>query len=178
MKVELLTKAQFKHLVYRGNPFPLEHYSKSLDDIEFFSFDDIIGFNFASPEYDKTLRFVVAYDSRKIYGVTKFAYWTSSKNYAIAYSSVAKNYINRGICSIMISVLIKYFKETYPLEKFHTSQYTLSGWKFLRPILRKYCNLYNVSFVDSVIGYFIEGDDREEFYKLRELSKQLNGKTY
>lgn len=176
MKIEILTKEQFKNLVYRGKCLPLKHYSKSLDDIRFFDFNDIIGFNFASPEYDRTLRFVVSYDSRKIYGVTKFAYWSSSKTFSLSYCSVSKNSMNRGICSKMISVLIKYFKSTYPTDTFHTSEYTLSGWKFLRPILLKYCNLYSVNFVDSIIGYFTEGDDREEFYKLREQSKEMKHK--
>lgn len=175
MKIELLTKEQFKHLVYRGRDFPLKSYSKSLDTIEFFNFNDIMEFNFTSPEYENSLRFVVAYDSRKIYGVTKFAYWKGPKHFSISYASVSKSAMNRGICSNMILVLLKYFKTAYPLEAFNTSEYTVSGWKFLRPKLVKYCKLYDIKFNDSVIGYFTEGDNKEEYYRLRDVSVALRG---
>lgn len=175
MKIELLTKEQFKHLVYRGKSLPLKHYSDSLDLIQFFNFKDITGYSFSSPKYEKSLRFVVAYDSRKIYGVTKFAYWECLKHFGISYVSVSNGVMNRGICSNMILVLLKYFKTAYPLETFNTSEYTVSGWKFLRPKLVKYCKLYDIKFNDSIVGYFTEGDNKEEFYSLREKSVALRG---
>jgi hypothetical protein len=113
MRIEILTKEQFKNIIYSGKSLPLKWYSKSLDGVKFFSFNDIIGFNFASTEYDNSLRFVVAYDSRKIYGVTKFAFFSSNKRYSISYCATGENFKNRGICSKMIFVLCKYFKETY-----------------------------------------------------------------
>ena len=106
--------------------------------------------------FSNTLRFIVAYDNNHIYGLIKFA-WTSTTNaYNILYCSVNKNYLNLGFSKKMIKLLFNYFKSTYPDECLHTSQYSLDGWKFIRPIFLFESIKQSVDFNDNVLGYIFK----------------------
>ena len=178
MKTEILTCEQFKRLIYGGYSLPNKKYSKDLDNIKYFSFDHILRSWSWSEKYTQSLRFCVTYDNNHIYGVLKFAYYESNKEYSIPYCSTNVDFANKGICDGIVGCFVKYFKETYPTEVLSTSEYTLKGWKFLRPCLLKYCNINNVTFQDKIIGHKLEEDDKDEFYALREISKQTVGYQY
>jgi len=179
MKIELLTSKEFKQLIYQGKNLPNKNYANDLDKIRYFSFDDIIGINwFGNDKYTESLRFVVAYDNNHIYGVLKFAYFSCPNHYSISYCSVNESFFNMGICKKMVSVFCEYFSITYPNTELNISQYSVSGWKYLRPTILSECSKHNITFIDNIIGYFDKGKEYDpEYYSLKEVSIKEVGRS-
>jgi GNAT superfamily N-acetyltransferase len=134
-------------------------------DIHYFSYSDC-STCFCSDTYIESCKYVVAYNKKQILGICKIAVFELSNKYvSISYCSVHKNYQNRGIGRALIEKGIEVVK-TYNMP-LNTSQYSVLGWKYLRPVLIKLCEKNNIVLRDSVVGY---GDHNEEFFKLREES--------
>jgi len=178
MKTEKLTASEFSKLVYNGN-LPKEKYKTDLAKIKYFSFIDL-GCSYGSKKYDDSLIFIVSYDEFHIYGVLKFAYFESDKHYSISYCSTNKDHLNKGVCYKIVNLFTSYFKQKYPDELLFISQYSVSGWKYLRPLLSNLCSQKNISFKDNIVGYMDEdGLYSDEYYKLRDLSiKLIGGSVY
>jgi len=167
MKTESMTASEFSKLVYCGC-LPKENYVNDLKQIKYFSYDDFGCHFYGSKEYNDSLVFVVCYDEEHIYGVTKFAYFSNEEHYSISYCSTNKNYLNKGICSKMVDLFTSYF-----------SQYSVSGWKYLRPLLLNLCKQKDISFRDNIIGY-MDDDAKysDEYYTLRDISIKIVGERF
>ena len=177
MQTKVLTQHEFIDLLYGGGSMPLTKYVDSIDKIRFFSYEDLTMFRFGHDKHTNSLRFVVSYDSEHIYGVLKFAWFEGNKHYSIGYCSTNTDFVNLGICTRIVDLFCEYFSLTYPNEVLNISQYSVSGWKYLRTSILKACVKNNISFNDNIIGYFDSGKEYvDEFYKLRELSIELNGR--
>lgn len=115
METKVLTCDEFKNLIYDGKSLPKNNYSSDLENIRYFSFDDLKCW-FANNKYCETLRFVVCYDRNHIYGVLKFAWFSSNNNYSISYCSTNNDYKNTGICKTIIKIFCEYFSFEYPSQ--------------------------------------------------------------
>lgn len=178
MKTKVLTQEEFSYLIYGNSGMPKKKYSIDLDKIRYFSFDDICRSWMASEKHTESLRYVVCYDKNHIYGALKFAWFEGSKNYSITYCSTNKEYVSQGICKEIIKVFCEYFSNTYPDENLNISQYSVSGWKYLRPTLLRYSKINNITFVDNIVGYFDDGKVYDkEYYELRDLSIKIVGRN-
>ena len=174
MPIKNLTSDEFRNLIYEGKNLPKESYSKDLEQIQNFSYNDFGCYG--SKKYYDSLIFIVSYDEVHIYGILKFAYFESSKNYSISYCSTNKLFLNKGICYKMVNSFTSYFSYKYPKEILCISQYSVSGWKYLRPLLLTLCRQQKITFKDNIVGYMEYGREYlEEFNKLRKISIEING---
>lgn len=175
METKILNTSEFQNLIYGGKNLPLQHYLNDLDKIDYFSFDDFRGYFFGSEKYNQTCRYVVSYDKKHIYGILKFAYFSGcGGKYSISYCSTNSDYKGNGICKNIVKIFMEYFSLTYPNDILHTSQYTVSGWKYLRKAILENITNLNIKFEDNIVGYFDKGKKYdEEFYYLHDLSQKL-----
>jgi len=177
MQTKILTQQEFIDLTYGGGSLPLNKYVNSIEKIRFCSYEDICMFGWFDEHHNDSLRYVVCYDNDHIYGVLKFAWWSGNKHYSIGYCSTNTDFVNIGICKKLVNLFCKYFSSVYPHDILNISQYTVSGWKYLRNVIIDSCVKNNISFNDNIIGYFDKGKEyADEFYKLRNVSIQINGR--
>ena len=156
MKIEILNADEFRD-IYNNLYCNVEKFDLK-DKIHYFSYRDFSTYGGGNKHQD-SLRFFVAYNDKDILGVCKFAYWESSKTYAVSYLSTNKDYMNQGISKKILDVLFDYFSKTYPTETMHWSGYSIQGWLYLRPSIKKMSNKYNVKIVDKAIEYITEWND-------------------
>lgn len=175
METIIMTLTEFSNLIYAGKSLPKCEYSDSLKNINYFSYEDLRVLHF-NQKYNETLRFVVCYDLKNIYGIIKFAYFQNNKAHSISYCSTNSNFAQKGICKSLIDSLTDYFLIAHSGEKLATSEYTVKGWKYLRPLLINSCLLKSIPFVDNVVGYMTDGDDKKEFGELCDYSRKLINK--
>lgn len=176
MEIKVLTAKELIKLIYNGKSLPIKCYADDLNNIRFFSFDDLSYVCFANELYRSSLRYVVAFDGEHIYGVLKFAYYQIQKRYTIGYCSVNNNFTQKGICGELVDVFCKYFKKKYGENELGISQFTVSGWKYLRPTLIKKCYQYKINYRDNIVGYPDKNNEyTPEFYKLLDESKEITG---
>lgn len=179
MEIKVLTVEQLTKLIYNGKNLPNSQYEDDLNNIHFFSFDDLSYSCFANELYRNSLRFVVGFDNEHIYGILKFAYYQMKQRYTIGYCSTNENFTQKGICNDLVDKFCKYFPKKYKGTDLYTSEYTVSGWKYLRPTLIKKCNQYNVNYKDNIVGYPDKKDGHTpEFYHLLDLSRKIVGVNY
>lgn len=177
MEIKVVNREELVNIIYKGKSIPCKDYAYDLSVIRFFSYNDL-SLSYSSEKYEENLKFTICYDEKHIYGLIKFAWFDLNKHYSIATASINKNYKNKGIMSKMLKCFIAYFAKEYPNKELCVSEYTTSGWKYLRPKLIEYCSNLKVQFKDNIIGYADEMNSPypEEFYELRALSKQLINK--
>jgi predicted acetyltransferase len=142
-------------------------------DIKYFSYNSLSTY-FNSQNYIETYKFIVAYTDNIIIGICEIVVFDTNKDYiSISYLSIHDKFKNKGIGSkILQKTLEEVKKSKYPLS---TSQYSTSGWKYLRLKLIDYCIKNNIIFKDNIVGY---GEHDDDFYKLREESKKIFNEKY
>ena len=137
----------------------------------------------SSENYDKSSRFIVAYNDDDIIGICHIANYDSSDHWAISYCSTNKDYFQKGISKRLLEECFKYFSENYPNETLHFSGYSVEGWKYFRKYILEFANKYNVKIEEQGVGYpGPTGKQGDEFYDLVRTSnaevKKLYGKRY
>jgi len=147
------------------------HNQKLQEDIYYFHYSDAYTYH-ASDLYKSTCRFIVAYTKKLILGIAKVAVFDLQNDHiSISYLSVHKDYQNKGICKKLTDETVKVVKEfNIPLG---TSEYSVLGWKYLRKSLLASCEKYQVTFLDNIVGFPGKNGLDEEFYALRDESKQI-----
>jgi hypothetical protein len=156
-------------------------------DIHYFSATDLaIGYS-ASQLYKDSLKFIVCIENDiNIVGVAKIAVYENDKDaYSLSYLSVHKDKIGCYYSQFLTKKMFEYVngifknpKHKFTFKNFSTSQYTPKGWKYLRPQLIKYCNKYNIPFLDNVVSYpdydfkINKVVHTEEFYELVDVSRE------
>ena len=175
-KVEVLTARKigetYNKLYRKYRDFNLK------DKIHYFDYQDMRGsWSGNNDVYDKTLRLITAYDDKDILGICKFAYWTTTKRFAVSYLSTNNDYFNMGVSKKILEVLFQYFSKTYPGETLGWSGYSIDGWKYLHPKILELSKKYNVKLEEKGIEYVIDWTDekRELFNKSREEIKSIYG---
>lgn len=143
------------------------------EDIKYFSYNDL-STCFLSDSFMKTCKYVVVYNKDVILGICKMAVYENSKEYvSISYLSVHKKYQNKGIGKKLIDKSLDVVK-TYNMP-FNTSQYTVAGWKYLRPHIIEGVEKRGIEYKDNIIGH---GDCDDEFRKLRQESIKIFQEKY
>ena len=141
------------------------------EDIHYFDYNDM-STSFTNQKYIDTCRFIVAYNDKKILGISKIASYENSNNQiSISYLSVNKKFLNNGISKILIEETIKVVKEFNMI--LGSSEYSVDGWKYLRKYLIEYCDKYDVKLIDNVVGYPGLTGCNDEFYELVKESKKI-----
>ena len=177
MQTKVLTQQELIDLIYGGNSLPLKKYVNSIDKIRFCSYENVCMFGWFDEKHNDSLRYVIYYDSEYIYGVLKFAWWSGNKHYSISYCSTNTDFLHNGVCRRIVNLFCEYFVSVQPNEILNISQYTVSGWKYLRNVIIEACSKNNIQFNDNIIGYFDNGKEfADEFYQLRDLSIKIIGK--
>ena len=79
----------------------------------------------------------------------------------------------------MVDLFTSYFSHKYSKEILYVSQYSVSGWKYLRPLLLNLCKQKDISFRDNIIGY-MDDDAKysDEYYTLRDISIKIVGERF
>ena len=132
-----------------------------------------------SDNFRKHCRFIIAYNDIDILGICEFAYYESSKNYAISYCSTNDEYFQKGISKKLLETLFKYFSETYPNETLNFSGYSPAGWYYLRKYILEFAEKYNVKIKEKPMEYpGKNGKQDEEWFKLYNKSKEEIIKKY
>lgn len=145
------------------------------DKIHYFHGFERSNFN---DNYNKTCRFIIAYNDKDILGVCHVAYWASSAHYAISYCSTNNDYFSMGISKRLLEELFKYFSETYPNEILHFSGYSVEGWKFLRKYILEYSKKYNVKIKEQGVEYPGLNTTKEEYADFLRKSRKEIEDTY
>jgi hypothetical protein len=148
------------------------------DKIHYYDYNDFDTF-YASDNYIKTCRFIIAYNNNDILGICKFAHFELSDHYAVSYTSTNKDFLSMGISKKLLEELFKYFSKTYPNEILNFSGYSIEGWKYLRKYILEYSKKYNVKIIEKGVEYPGTGDKyTDEFWKLHDQSKEEIKKLY
>lgn len=175
MEVKVFNQKQLLNLIYDSG-LPKKQYSNLTEDIRFFSYDDLSSC-FMTTEFKNSLRFIVAFDEKVIYGIAKIAIFGNSKEcISCSYLSVNINFRNLGISKMIVDTMIEYItnEPLYLDLLFSMSGFTPSGYKYLRKNIINKCNELGLNFIDNVVKYEdkVNGELilNEEYYKLREES--------
>lgn len=147
------------------------------DKIHYYSYNDFDTF-YASDNYIKTCRFIIAYNEKDILGICKFANFQISGHYSISYLSTNKDYLYMGISKKILEELFKYFSKTYPNEILNLSGYSVEGWKYLRKNIFEFSKKYNVKIVEKPIEYPGRGEQDDDYWNLRKQSVEEIKKLY
>lgn len=92
--------------------------------------------------------------SLKLVGVLKLSVLTAYQNfmltlsYTIMYISVDSDYQNTGIATKLINTCFKYLDEIN-VHKLHISQYSESGFKYIKSKFQEYGVKYNIEVIDQ-----------------------------
>lgn len=137
----------------------------------------------SSENYDKTSRFIIAYNDIDIIGICHFANYASNDHWSISYCSTNKDYFQKGISKRLLEECFKYFSEHIPNETLHFSGYSVEGWKYFRKYILEFAKKYNVKIEEQGVGYpGPTGKQGDDFYDLVRTSnaevEKLYGKRY
>ena len=185
MQVKIYNQKEFFKLIYGTGGMPkIENLDKNID---FFSYDDCNRF-FAPDLYCESFRMicVVNNNETEIYALAKFVIFGSKANrVSLSYISTNKLYLNRGYSKMILDKTFEYFECEFnsPYSIFHNlsiaiSEFTPSGYKYVRPYFLFLCKKYNLPFFDNVVGHQEDNCDIEEFSKLYRESRILYNQTY
>ena len=133
------------------------------DRIEYFSYDDLSHI-FGNDDYNKSLRFIVAYNDKDILGIAKYAYYSMQKRYGVSFISTNNSFLKRGISENLVEEMLRYFSEHNKDEILGMSEYSITGWHSLRHNFRKFAKKYGVKVKEQKIGYGIKTDDDLDLY--------------
>jgi GNAT superfamily N-acetyltransferase len=142
------------------------------EKLKYFSFDDFSPL-WSYDNYLNTLRFVIVHDEKNIFGILKMANFKLSgeKDYSISYISVDEKYRNLGIGKLLIKSAIEYYNDNFKDKyRLRGSQYSVLGWKYIRPIILKEIEKYNIEWVENVVGH---GHEDKDFQKVRKESEEI-----
>lgn len=133
----------------------------------------------SSEEYEKSSRFIIAYNDDDIIGVSHYAYYSSNNHYAISYCSTNKDYFNKGISKKLLEETFKNFSEEHPNETLYFSGYSIDGWKYLRKYILEYSDKYNVKIREKGIEYpGLSGKHDDEYWDFVRKSREEITKKY
>lgn len=183
--VKVYNQTEFSKLVYGNGGMPkIENLDKNL---KFFSYKDCHN-SFAPDLYCNSFRMICVVNNNKteIYALAKFAiFGSTSDRVSLSYISTHKDYLNKGLSRLILDKTFEYFENEFnsPHSIFHNlpiaiSEFTPSGYKYIRPYFLSLCEKYNLPFYDNVVGHQEDDCDREEFSLLHRESRILYNKTY
>lgn len=176
-EVKIFNVKEFINFLYRDG-FLIKKYEKLPEQIKYFSFDNLNTI-FASDEYLNTLRFILVIDSDKnILGIAKIAvFLCSNESVSCSFLSVNINNRNKGISKILIKNMLEYIKDNFD-KPFSTSEYSISGYKYLRNNIITKCKELDLTMIDNVIGFDDTGKYDNEYYNLCNKSRKIYNELY
>lgn len=133
----------------------------------------------SSETYDKSSRFIIAYNEQDIIGVCHYAYYSSQDHYSISYCSAHKEYLQKGISKRLLEETFKNFSKEHPNEVLNFSGYSIDGWKYLRKYILEYSDKYNVKIREKGIEYpGLSGKQDDEYWDMVHKSREEITKKY
>jgi hypothetical protein len=186
MKINIFNINEFQNFIYKGKGLPNILYTNLDKEFDHFSWDDL-STCFAPQQYLDTLRYIViTNDKNIILGISKIAVFESSKHsVSCSYLNVNKNFRKLGISKILINAMLEFIKtaEIYSNKPYNSSQYSVSGWKYLRKNIIQKCTELNLIYIDNIVGFPDKDKNNkpmhdEEFYRLCAESKEIIKKLY
>lgn len=179
METKIFNLVEFKKLIFSERTGNIKKEYKNLqDEIKYFHWDDFSTL-FSSKEYLDSLHFIVAFEGKFIIGIAKIAIFeTSNHQISLSYLSIRNDFKNKGISKEMVRTMLEFTKNHFPNIPFGTSQFTYSGYLYLRKSLLEESKRIGIIFNDNVCGYVDRGLNNEEYYKLIKESREEYKRLY
>jgi GNAT superfamily N-acetyltransferase len=176
MKTEVYNFDTIDNLFIFDNVNTKEYYNlcqQLKSDLKYFSIDN---FNrpYSSDLYEQSKRFIICHNSKIILGICEIAMY-DKKYISISNLSVNKQFQRKGISKLLLNKLMEVLKSDFKDITLTCSQWSVSGWKYLRNSLLNICKENNINFTDNKIG-FCENNEYDEMYQLIDENKEHQNK--